>query len=186
MKKELYIKNMVCDRCKMSIEDLLKQHQAKVIDIQLGKVIFEAPNSFDLEKFDQELIQNGFELVKDSETKLVEEIKVNLLNFIAQSTDSQNFSDFLAEKTKKDYSVLSKTFKKQEGLTIEKYLIHLKIEKVKELIQMKELSFSEIAYQLNYNSISHLSGQFKSITGMTMSDYQNTQNWNRSPLDKIM
>lgn len=81
---------------------------------------------------------------------------------------------------------MSKTFKKIEGQTIEKFFIKLKIEKVKELIQMNKLSFSEIAYQLNYNSINHLSNQFKNLTGMTMSEYKNSQDWNRIPLDKIV
>lgn len=86
----------------------------------------------------------------------------------------------------RDYSVISKLFSSNEGLTIEKYFIRLKIEKAKEYIQMGNLSFSEIAYTLNYKSGSHLAKQFKTITGMSMSNFKNLQLWDRQPLDRIV
>jgi len=86
----------------------------------------------------------------------------------------------------KSYSTLSKTFSKSEGITLEKYLINLKIEKVKELIQLNQLNFSEIAYGLNYKNSSHLAKQFKLVTGMSMTDYKNLQDWDRKTLDKIV
>lgn len=98
----------------------------------------------------------------------------------------QNLSKHLSEKMNKDYSVLSKMFSAKEGLTIEKYFILLKIERVKEEIQMENKTFSEIAYDLNYKSSSHLAKQFKSISGMSMSEYRKVQDWNRRPLDQIV
>jgi AraC-like DNA-binding protein len=82
--------------------------------------------------------------------------------------------------------MLSRYFSKSEGMTLEKYLINLKIEKVKEHIQINHLNFSEIAYSLNYNNSSHLAKQFKSVTGISMSQYKKLQNWNRRELDKIV
>ncbi len=186
MKTELYIKNMVCDRCKTTVERLLRKHGAKIIAVQLGKVAFEAPEEFELELFDRELTANGFELIKNPEVKLVEDLKISLLELLNQSNPDKNLSVYLSKRLGKEYSGMSKIFKKIEGYTLEKYFIRLKIEKAKELIQMQELSFSEIAYQLGYSSISHLSGQFKSLTGMTMSDYQKNRDWDRSPLDRIL
>ena len=95
-------------------------------------------------------------------------------------------SNFLAEKLNKDYSIISKAFSRSQEVTIEKYFIKLKVEKVKELIQMKNRTFSEIAYELDYKNSSHLAKQFKSITGMSMTDYRKIENWNRKPLDKIV
>jgi AraC-like DNA-binding protein len=86
----------------------------------------------------------------------------------------------------KEYSMLSKLFSAKEGLTIEKYFILLKMEKVKEEIQMDNKTFSEIAYDLNYKSSSHLAKQFKTVTGMSMSEYKNVQDWNRKSLDQIV
>jgi AraC-like DNA-binding protein len=59
-----------------------------------------------------------------------------------------------------------------EGITIEKYFISLKIEKVKEWLFYEELTLSEMAYKLDYSSVQHLSSQFKKITGMTPSEYR--------------
>ncbi len=186
MKKTLYIKNMVCDRCKSKITQIIHEHKAEIKSIQLGKVEILVPASFDENKFAKDLSAEGFELVKNTEDQLVESIKVILVNMVKSTTFPESISNFLSQELNKDYSFLSKLFKKKSGETLEKYLIKLKIEKVKELIQMQKYSFSEIAYQLNYNSISHLSGQFKTITGMTMSQYQESQNWNRLSLDKIL
>ena len=103
-----------------------------------------------------------------------------------EDQELSNLSAFVPKMFNKSFSALSKLFSKREGITIEKYLINLKIEKVKELIQLGQLNFSEIAYSLNYNNSSHLSKQFKSNTGMSMSDYKNLQNWDRKPLDGIV
>ena len=81
---------------------------------------------------------------------------------------------------------MSKLFSKTEGMTIEKYEINLKIEKVKELIQLGQLNFSEIAYILNYNNSGHLAKQFKNVTGMSMTEFKNLHKWNRKSLDQIV
>ena len=86
----------------------------------------------------------------------------------------------------RDYSLLSKLFSKTQGISIEKYVIHLKIEKVKEFIQMNNLGFSEVAYTMGYKSSSHLARQFKMVTGLSMSEYNNLQEWGRKSLDQIV
>jgi AraC-like DNA-binding protein len=103
-----------------------------------------------------------------------------------ESNEINNLSIFLSKHFDKSYAVLSKLFSKKEGITIEKYLINLKIERVKELIQLGQLNFSEIAYTLNYSNSGHLSRQFKTVTGMSMSSYRSLQNWDRKTLDQII
>ena len=97
-----------------------------------------------------------------------------------------NTSDYLVDLLHRDYKVLSKVFSRNENITIEKYFIKLKIEKVKELIQLGQYSFSDIAYMLDYSSVNHLSAQFKEIMGMSMTDYKNGQMWQRDFLDEII
>lgn len=186
MQQEFYIKNMVCDRCKMVVKTVFTKLDVVPNQVELGKVSAKTPENFDLEALRKNLKENGFELIENEKLQLVEEIKTSLLSLVKQQKKLENFSTFLAQKLHRDYSFLSKTFKKVENQTIEKFFIQLKIEKAKELIQMNQLSFSEIAYQLDYNSISHLSGQFKSVTGITMSTYKNSKDWNRKSLDKIL
>ncbi|MBW2961120.1 helix-turn-helix domain-containing protein [Mesonia aestuariivivens] len=186
MKKEFYIKNMVCDRCKMVVKQLAESFHANTEEIQLGKVVLNINQNFNQTEFAEALQKNGFKLMQNPEIQLTEEIKIELIHAIEKLHSIDNISTYLANKLHKDYSLLSKTFKKIEAQTIEKFFIKLKIEKVKEFIQMNKFSFSEIAYQLDYNSIHHLSNQFKTLTGMTMSEYKNSPNWNRIPLDKIV
>jgi len=186
MIQEFYIKNMVCDRCKIAVQKTAESFQAKIEEIQLGRILLETDHSFNLTEFKNALENNGFELIENPEIKLTEEIKIKLITFIEEHISEEKFSTYLSKVLHKDYTVLSKTFKKIEEQTIEKYFIKLKIEKAKELIQMNKFSFSEIAYQLDYKTINHLSGQFKTITGTTMSDYKNNQDWNRTSLDKIV
>lgn len=177
---------MVCDRCKMVVKQIAERFHAEAEEIQLGKVVLNINPDFNHTEFGTALQKDGFELMQHPQIQLVEEIKIELIHLVENHNSAENLSTYLANKLHKDYSLLSKTFKRTEGQTIEKFFIKLKIEKVKELIQMNKLSFSEIAYQLDYNSINHLSNQFKNLTGMTMSEYKNSQDWNRIPLDKIM
>lgn len=177
---------MVCNRCKASVQQIIKTCGAEAIDIQLGKIQIKINPDFNTDKFSNLLKENGFQLIKDPDFQLIETIKTHLINYIGKALFTQNISAYLAQSLHKDYSILSKTFRKIEGETIEKYFIKLKIEKAKEYIQMQKLSFSEIADLLGYSSISHLSSQFKSETGMTMSDYQKDRIWNRKSLDQII
>ena len=123
--------------------------------------------------------------IEDVDQTYIVDIKKHLIHALDDRSD-QNLSEYLAKKLGKEYSALSKMFSAKEGLTIEKYFILLKMEKVKEEIQMGNKTFSEIAYDLDYKSSSHLAKQFKSVTGMSMSDYKKLQEWNRRPLDQIV
>jgi AraC-like DNA-binding protein len=84
------------------------------------------------------------------------------------------------------YPYISSLFSKHENSTLEKFTIHLKIEKVKELIEYDDLTLSEIAYIMGYSSVQYLSTQFKSITGISVTEYKATPTVNRTGLDKII
>ncbi|HUH48161.1 MAG TPA: AraC family transcriptional regulator [Arenibacter sp.] len=188
MKKRILVKNMVCDRCKTLLEQEFKKVGLIVSSIELGEIVFMEKEGVDDDFVEKLLLKNGFELVREAGQMLAEHIKIALIRAVDQLevSTSETLSDYLSKELKKDYSVLSKLFSKQEGITIERYYINLKIEKVKELIQLQNLNFSEIAYSLDYKSSSHLASQFKAVTGMSMSDYKNLQQWDRRPLDQIV
>lgn len=185
----LHIKNMVCDRCEMVIETALTALGLNVDHVQLGKA--EVTRNGDkptLKEIEKELDRFNFGLIKDEESMLVEQVKTNLISLIDSGTLEQNdisISSYLSKNLAKSYATISRAFSKKEEITIEKYFIRLKIEKAKELVEYGNLSFSEIAYQLGYKNLQHLSRQFKEITGMSMSDYQKLQNPERTPLDKL-
>lgn len=176
---------MVCNRCKIALLELLNRENFNVKSIELGKIVIDNDLKIDFVKLEKQLKELGFELIKDASKALVEKIKVSLIEQL-KSGDAEVILKNLENLLNKNYSVLSKTFSRSEGMTLEKYLIHLKIEKAKEYIQLNQLNFSEIAYTLNYKNSSHLAKQFKHITGMSMTAYKNLQNQERKGLDKIV
>ena len=185
MTHTFFIKNMVCNRCKMTVLSLLNSKGFDVEFIQLGKIIVTENLNYNYVEFEKELNDLGFELIKDPSKALVEKVKIALIQQMEKGVNEVVLAN-LADDLGKNYALLSKTFSKSEGITLEKYFINLKIEKSKEYIQLNQHNFSEIAYSLNYKNSSHLSKQFKQVTGMSMTDYKNLQNGERKSLDEIV
>lgn len=186
---DLTIKNMICSRCLKVIRQDLESIGVELLELRLGKIRIKYPkDKVTLKQIEEFLELDEFELVKDRSEMISEEVKLVLIEMVNNLPidRTQKLSDFLAEKLHRDYWTLSKTFSKTEGTTIERYLILLRVEKAKELIEYDEMNFSEIAYELGYNNINHLSGQFKQVTGMSMSEYKQLKDKLRSPLDKIL
>jgi AraC-like DNA-binding protein len=182
---------MVCRRCLKVIKQELEAIEVIVLSLELGKltVHIDADTDKYIDKKIASILQaNGFEIAKSEEEMLVERIKITLIELISELpiNINQNTSEHLATLLYRDYKVLSKIFSKNENTTIEKYFIKLKIEKVKELIQMQQQTFSDIAYQLDYSSVNHLSRQFKNNVGMSMTDYKNSPIWERNFVDEII
>jgi AraC-like DNA-binding protein len=188
MPMNLYVKNMVCDRCKSAVANALKNQHILFQHIELGEVTLpEEPSKEKLAALKKNLEQLGFELTDDKKSKTIEKIKAEIIKVIhhPERKVKINFSSFLAEKIGKDYSSLSSLFSEVEGTTIEQYIIHQKIERAKELLVYNEFTLGEIADQLNYSSIAHLSNQFKKVTGLTASHFKNIRHNTRKPLDKV-
>jgi YesN/AraC family two-component response regulator len=186
---KLHIKNMVCQRCISAVKMTLEQAGLDPAAVQLGEVdIQEELNADEREKIRTALLHQGFELIDDRRSRLIEQIKTAVISLIHHSDEEKlkmNLSDYLAEKTGRDYNYLSSLFSEVEGLTIEKYVILQRIERVKELLVYGELTLSEIAYKLGYSSVAHLSSQFKKVTGLTPSHYRQIRDHKRRPLDDI-
>lgn len=186
----LYIKNMVCPRCIKVVQEELEKLEINILSINLGEVETEQPlEKLPLQQISKMLKENGFELIEDTKVKIIEQIKNEIISAIQQyekiDLESINFSKYLSDKLIKDYHYLSSLFSKTEGITIEHYIILQKTEKAKELLKYGEFTLSEIAYQLGYSSVQHLSRQFKNVTGMTASQFKNTQNNLRKTIDSI-
>ena len=180
---------MVCNRCIKVVADELTKLGYSIKSIELGEVqLMESLDENDTNKIRQILKENGFELIDDRKSQMINRIKTLIIEFIhydREKPEHVNLSDFLAKELSHDYSYLSNLFSSVEGVTIEKYLILQKIEKVKELLVYNELSLNEISYQLGYSSVQHLSNQFKKITGLTPSHFKEIGKDRRSPLDKV-
>ncbi len=185
----LFIKNMVCDRCISAVKQLLENLDLQVRKIQLGEVEVQATKALDYKTIDRQLRSQGFELIDNQKSQLINKLKSTIIKEIRSDQphrkSSENFSTFLENSLGTEYTQLSKTFSSLEGRTIEKYIIAQKMEYVKELLMYNELSLSEIAWKLNYSSVQYLSNQFKKETGLTPSAFKGLKAEKRKTLDKV-
>ena len=185
---KLYIKNMVCNRCKMVVRSELEKLGHKPVSIELGEVEIEKELSEEEKQRLTAILQDlGFDLIDDRKSRMIEKIK-NLIIALIHERDSDlktSLSDYLISHLHHDYHYLSNLFSVVEGTTIEKFFINQKIERVKELLVYDELSLSEIAFRLNYSSVAYLSSQFKRVTGLTPSHFKNIKSLKRKPLDEV-
>jgi AraC-like DNA-binding protein len=167
---------MVCHRCKLAVENELTKIGLTPLQIELGEVVLkeDALSKEQEEQLSADLEAIGFELLDDKRKKLIEKIKTLIVESVHYNKhpENKNYSDLIAQQLHHDYSYLSKLFSETEGITIEQFIINQKIEKVKELLVYDEMNLSEIAFELNYSSVAHLSSQFKKITGITPSKFK--------------
>lgn len=182
------IKNMVCERCILSVTEILERLEIPFRQVTLGEVILNS--SLDPEKrtlLKSELQQVGFELIDDKNEKLVNKIKSIIIEGIYTDSNfsNKNLSFILSEKLHFDYSYISSLFSKVEGKSIKQFQQEIKTERVKELLEYDELNISEIALDLGYSSAAYLSTQFKRSTGFTPSQYKFQHLKARNPLDKV-
>ncbi len=189
----LKIKNMVCDRCIMVVDEVLRSQGFQVQDVQLGEAsISPVPESEALFRLEEELSRKGFELIRERMDELVTAIKSELIGYLRIVESHQEnavkpplLSAYLSGKLHRSYPTLSRAFSASEGITIEKFLIRLRIERVKEFLGYDEYTLSQIAWRLGYSSVQHLSGQFRHVVGMPVTRYRSRGATSRRTLDSI-
>lgn len=185
---KINIKNMVCNRCILVVRQIFEQSGVQIRKVNLGSVETEEElSTIQMDSIEKELTKVGFEIIDDQISRLIEQIKNVSIEFVYKSNDlgKVNFSSHLSSKLNKGYGYLTSHFSSAEGITIEKYLIKLKIERVKELLVYGEENLSEIAWRMGYSSIAHLSGQFKKVTGLAPSYFKNLGEQKRKSLNDI-
>lgn len=179
---------MVCPRCIMSVEHILRENNLRYASIRLGEVeLLEVPADKQVKLFSAALEKVGFELLDDRRKQQIEKIKNLLIQKVQEGNMEEHFSlsKFLIAEIHKDYSHISKLFTEVEGITIEQFFILQKIEKAKELLVYNQLSINDIAFYLGYSSVQHLSNQFKKLTGMTAGQFKKIGAHQRKPLDSV-
>jgi len=179
---------MVCIRCKMVVKDELTKLGLHYTSVDLGEA--EVVGNISDEQHEQiktALLKSGLELMDDKKSVLIQKIKNVIIELVHYSEEPLkiNFSEYLSQQLNHDYTYLANLFSEVQGITIEKFLIAHKIERVKELLVYDELNITEIAYQMHYSSVAHLSAQFKKVTGLTPSHFKQLKNKRRSMLDDM-
>ncbi|MBC3846435.1 helix-turn-helix transcriptional regulator [Winogradskyella echinorum] len=185
---KLYIKYMVSLRCKLFVKYELEKLGLHYTSVELGMIeIKEDISELQKQELKSNLAISGLELMDDKRSILIDKIKNVIIEMIHYSDEvpKVNYSDYIAQKLKYDYTYLSNLFSEVKGITIQHFIIKHKIERAKELILYDELNLTEIAYKLNYSSVAHLSHQFKKVTGHTPSFYKKIGKKRKSNLENL-
>ncbi len=167
----LLIKNMVSLRCKLIVKSELENQGLHYTQLELGEVqIVEELSPSKREQLKIALQKYGLELMEDKQRMLIEQIKSKIFNLVhADELPKIKFSELLSKQLHHKYTYLSMLFSDIKGISIEQYIIIHKVERAKELIIENKLALADVAFKLNYSSASHLSNQFKQVTGLTPS-----------------
>lgn len=184
----LYIKNMVCNRCIMVVKQELENLGLNPIHVTMGEAVLKKnPSVKKMQQLNSRLFQLGFEILDDQKQKQIEKIKSLLIRKVQSGDVEEHFSisEYLSTALHKEYSYISRLFSEVEGITVEQFFILQKTEKVKELLVYGEQNLSEISFLLGYSSVAHLSAQFKKVTGLTPSQFKKIGSTNRKSLDSV-
>jgi len=185
---KLYIKNMVCTRCKLVVKDELAKLGVDYTTVELGEADISGEiSSGTLQSIRMALLKSGLELMDDKKSVLIQKIKNAITDLVHYREEplTVRLSDHLGKELQHDYTYLANLFSEVQGTTIEQFYIRHKIERVKELLVYNEINLTEIAYRMHYSSVSHLSAQFKKVTGLTPSHFKQLKNKRRSMLDEL-
>jgi AraC-like DNA-binding protein len=186
----LLVKNMVCHRCVLVVEDIMRNQSIGFQKVIIGEIYLSGELSFiQKENLIKAFAQVGFELIDNHSSAIIEKIKQLVLKRARNEGDEMEngikLSNYLASNVNHEYTYLSSLFSSVEGRTIENYFIEQRIEKVKELLVYGQLTLSQIAFDLEYSSVAHLSKQFKKITGLTPTHFKEIGIARRTSLDNI-
>lgn len=181
---------MVCHRCILSIQQILNDLKISYSEVNIGEVhLPNEINASEKKALIEKLTAIGFELIDNSQTTLIEKIKQLIIlkarNEVSEKEKKWKLSQYIIQSVPNEYTYLSSLFSEVEGRTIEHYFIEQRIEKVKELLVYDQLTLSEIAFQLDYSSVAHLSAQFKKVTGLTPTHFKAVGDKKRKAIDKV-
>ncbi len=179
---------MVCIRCQIVVKSELEKLGLPYRNVKIGEAdVIGNILPEQLEQLDVALRKSGLLVMDSKKSVLVEKIKTAIIELVHYSEEQikVNLSDYLSEKLNYDYTYLANLFSEVKGITIEKFYLTHKIEKVKELIVYDELNLSEIAYKMHYSSVAHLSNQFKKYTGLTPTHFKKLKNKRRETLEDV-
>lgn len=181
---------MVCPRCIMAVEAVMRDCGIIPTSVTLGEVTMPEPLAEEqLADVRRHLEGLGFELLNDPKKQLVERICSSIQEWVNMTVQRPKLSTHLQNNLMHEYSTLSKLFTEVRGITIEQYMKLVRIERVKEELCYGEKSIAELSYILGFSSPTHLSAQFKSVIGLSPRQFQqlesNAEKKKRCSLDVI-
>ncbi len=142
----------------------LKNYSSYMIGMYLQQLIVISYRSF-YESWEKSYKQDSS---KKNGVSLVYEV----INYIDLNLEKIRELSRIAEELHYSYSYMSHTFSKEVGLTIQEYYNRKRFEKAVYWLQQGELSITEIAAGLSYQSIHAFSKAFRKNFGISPTEYQ--------------
>ena len=170
---------MVCNRCKATVKSELDKIGIQYDTVKIGEVVTEGKiTSEQRAQLSAALLQNGFELIDDQKNELIGKLKKSILDLEHYSDEDlqTSFTDYISLIVDDNFISVNKLFEEIEGITIEKYIIKRKIERIKELLVYEDFNLDEVALKMHYSSSAVLTSQFKRETGLTPSHFRELRN----------
>lgn len=172
---KLNIKYDIHLACKVIVQENLQKLGIPFETTSLGNVeIHDDISPAQYKKLENALKKYGIEIIDNPRNAIVQQIKYLIVEMIYNDDrpTHSRMSEYISSKMNLSYSYLSKIFSDETFTSIENFMILIRIERVKQLIIEEKMTFSEVAWKLNYSSVAHLSNQFKKITGLTPTLFQ--------------
>jgi YesN/AraC family two-component response regulator len=166
---------MVCNRCQTTVKSELDKIGVQYDTVKIGEVnLKEDITSEQRGLLSVALLLDGFELIDDQKNQLIEKLKKAIIDLEHYSDEDLkfNFTDYISMIVNDNFISLNKLFGEIEGISIEKYLIKRKIERIKEMLVYEDLTLDEIAHKMHYSNTIALSAQFKRETGLSPSHFK--------------
>ncbi len=184
---KLYIRNMACESCKVLVQEELLKLGKQPLKVELGVVdVKEKLSDKEKKQFATAIQKAGLELTNSKEGVLIDRIKATVSDYVNNTGNIKaKLSTYVSKQLNYDYAYLSSYFSTMQANTIEQFMISLKIEKAKEMLVIDGLTLTEIAHNLNYSSVAHLSSQFKKVVGLPASHFKNLNKVRRITIQNL-
>ncbi len=161
--------------CKLILQEQLDKLEVPYTISGLGEIeINETISSEKYKELEANLNKYAIEVIDDPKNIFTQKVKDTIVEmvYMDEPNSSLKTSVYLAEKLNKSYNYISSVFSEVTFTSIQNYIILQKIERAKqEIIDGKE-TLTEIAWNLKFSSVAHLSNEFKRITGLTPTAFQ--------------
>lgn len=184
---KLFIKYDINATCKKVLQEQLDKLELSYEIVAFGEVQLNEPISKEkLNLLQVGLSSYGNEILDNHKSVLIQKIKdvIKEMIYSEEKLPIAKTSAYLAEKLNYSYGYISNLFSDVTYTSIENFIILQRIERAKQLITSNDLTFTEIAWKLNYSSVAHFSTQFKNVTGLTPTTFQRIINKRRSTYSK--
>jgi AraC-like DNA-binding protein len=183
----LYIDDMVCRRCILSVEKIMTELGWKIDSIQLGEVRAVPPvGPSTIDRLSRDLSKVGFRLL-DEHDSLVSQVKGVVIAYVYNDrvAAGTNLSDLIMARLFKEYSYISRKFSTTTGRTIEAYYTAQRMERARKLLATTDIPVSNISSLLKYAAPSHFSAAFRRAEGVTPTTYRKHNDFVPKPLNEV-